>query len=62
MAIISSLLDADYYNFTMGQFVFERYPGARVTYAFRCRTKNVHLGKIIDLGRLRGGAGRGTKA
>ena len=51
--IITSLLEPDFYKFTMGQFVWRRYPDAWVTSAFRNRTKNVHLGRIIDLGQLR---------
>ena len=53
MAIITSLLDADFYKFTMGQFVFRHFRNVRVGYAFRCRTKNVRLGKVINLERLR---------
>ena len=33
MPIIKSLLDVDFYKFTMGQMVFLRYPDVRVTYA-----------------------------
>lgn len=51
--IITSLLIGDFYKFTMGQFVWRRYPHARVTSALRNRTKNVHLGKILDIGRIR---------
>lgn len=51
--IVNSLLEADFYNFTMGQFVYRHYPRVKVTYVLRCRTKNVHLGKIINLERLR---------
>lgn len=51
--IIQSLLDADFYKFTMGQFVFHRYPNISVVYRFKCRTKGVRLADVIDLGRLR---------
>lgn len=50
--IITSLLEPDFYKFTMGQFVWRRYPNVDVTYAFRNRTKNVHLAQIIDFGEL----------
>jgi nicotinate phosphoribosyltransferase len=53
MAIIRSLLEPDFYKFTMGQFVWRNYPKAQVTYAFRNRTKKVHLGEMLDLGELR---------
>lgn len=52
--IISSLFDAnDFYKFTMGQFVWQRYLGTEVISAFRNRTKKVRLAEIIDLGQLR---------
>lgn len=47
--IIQSLLDTDFYKFTMGQFVFNNYPNTRVRYAFKCRTKNVNLLSHISL-------------
>ena len=45
--IINSLLDADFYKFTMGQVVFFHHPGINVRFAFRNRTKDVLLGRII---------------
>jgi nicotinate phosphoribosyltransferase len=51
--IITSLLEPDFYKFTMGQFVWRRYPDVLVASAFRNRTKNVHLGSIVDVGELR---------
>lgn len=51
--IIESPLDTDIYKHTMGQFVFLRYPDVAVRYAFQNRTKDVKLGKLIDIGRLR---------
>ena len=51
--IIRSLLDIDFYKFTMGQLVFNRYPDVPVTYAFRNRTVNVRLADILDLGELK---------
>lgn len=51
--IITSLLDIDFYKFTMGQLAFKRYPDVPVTYAFKNRTKRVCLAGHIDLGELR---------
>jgi len=52
-SIIQSLLDIDFYKFTMGQKAFNIYPKVLVRYAFTNRTKKVPLAKIIDIGRLR---------
>lgn len=51
--IIQSRLDNDFYNWTMGQIVFFRYPDVRVRYALTCRAKDVKLADSVDLGRLR---------
>ena len=51
--IINSLLDSDFYKFTMGQVVFFHYPGIKVRFAFKKRTKDIPLGKIIKEGDLR---------
>ena len=51
--IIQSLLEPDFYKFTMGQFVWRRYSNAQVTYTFKNRTKGVNLGKVLDLGELK---------
>ena len=48
--IINSLLDSDFYKFTMGQVVFFHYPGIKVRFAFKKRTKDIPLGKIIKEG------------
>ncbi len=45
--IIQSLLDADFYKFTMGQLVFHRYPDVPVKYAFKNRTIKVPLARFI---------------
>jgi len=37
--IITSLLDTDFYKFTMGQFAWKYYPDVKVKYAFTDRTK-----------------------
>lgn len=46
--IIVSLLDADFYKFTMGQFVLKRFPNVPVRYEFKNRTKRVLLGKFVS--------------
>ena len=39
--IIKSLLDQDFYKFTMGQVVLHQFPDFWVRYAFKCRTPSV---------------------
>ena len=51
--IIESLLDTDFYKFTMGQLVFHRHPNVPVEYALVNRTKEVKLPTEIDEGELR---------
>lgn len=51
--IIESLLDIDFYKFTMGQLIFHRYPNVPVKYALKVRTKGVHLAKVINEADLR---------
>ena len=46
--IISSLLDTDLYKFTMMQVVLHQFPGAQVTYRFKCRTPGVDLRPYMD--------------
>ncbi len=53
MAIINSLLEQDFYTFSVGQWVWKHYPDAQVTFALRNRTKDVPLGRIIDRGELK---------
>jgi len=54
MPIIESLLDQDFYAWTVCQVAFLKGHGnVPVTYKFTNRTKDVKLGEIIDLGRLR---------
>ena len=48
MPIIQSLLDTDFYKFTMGHWVFKRYPRVPVRYAFKNRTARVRLADYID--------------
>jgi nicotinate phosphoribosyltransferase len=51
--IIQSLLDTDFYKFTMGHWVFKRYPNVPVRYAFKNRTAQVRLAESIDEAALR---------
>lgn len=37
MPIITSLLDTDFYKFTMSNFIFHRFPDVEVEYTFKCR-------------------------
>ncbi len=45
--IIKSLLDLDFYKFTMMYFVWKFFPGVIVTYGFKNRTSKVRLARII---------------
>ena len=45
--IITSLLDNDFYKFTMGQLIVEKYPDVPVKYSFKNRTTNVFLAHHI---------------
>ncbi len=51
--IIQSLLDTDFYKFTMGQVVFKEFRDVPVRYAFRFRTKGIDLTQFIDIDELR---------
>src|SRR5215470_11119238 len=53
MPIVQSLLDTDFYKFTMGHWVFKRYPNVPVRYAFKNRTARVPLAEYIDAAELR---------
>lgn len=44
---VASLLDVDFYKFTMGQFVFRRHSGVRVRYRLLCRTPDVRLAELV---------------
>ena len=46
--IIESLLDTHLYKFTMMQCVLHQFPGAEVSYRFRCRTPGVDLSPYAD--------------
>lgn len=47
MPIIESLLDTDFYKFTMGQLVFHRYADVPVRYALKNRTSSVRLSDFV---------------
>jgi nicotinate phosphoribosyltransferase len=47
MPIIKSLLDSDFYKFTMGQVIFKRHPDVPVRFALKNRTKGIRLADII---------------
>jgi nicotinate phosphoribosyltransferase len=44
---VASLLDVDFYKFTMGQFVFRRHRDVRVRYQLLCRTPDVRLADLV---------------
>ncbi len=50
---VASLLDVDFYKFTMGQFVFRLHPGVRVRYQLICRTPEVRLANLVPAEALR---------
>lgn len=41
--IITSLLDTDFYKFTMGQVILHQYPSFQVTWTFKCRNSDVNF-------------------
>ncbi len=41
--IINSLLDTDFYKFTMGQVIMHQYPNFQVTWTFKCRNTDVYF-------------------
>ncbi|MFH1430519.1 MAG: nicotinate phosphoribosyltransferase [Candidatus Uhrbacteria bacterium] len=52
--IIQSLMDTDFYKFTMGQLICSKHPDVRVRFGFTNRMADlVQLGRIIPEGRLR---------
>lgn len=46
--IIKSLLDTDFYKFTMQQVILHRFAGTTAKYAFKCRNPGVALTEIAD--------------
>lgn len=53
MGIINSLLDTDFYKFTMGQYIFKHHRNTPVKYQFINRSKDVFLTEYIDIDDLR---------
>ncbi len=51
--IIRSRLEPDFYKFTMGQLIWRKYPDVQATFAFRNRTHQAQLGRVLDIGELR---------
>lgn len=51
--IITSLLDIDFYKFTMGQLIYLKHRKRHITFSLTNRTKTVKLGNVIDIKRLR---------
>jgi nicotinate phosphoribosyltransferase len=52
-AIIVSLLDVDFYKFTMMQFILKFFPTALVRFAFKNRSKKITLARVIPIEALR---------
>ena len=50
---VVSLLDVDFYKFTMGQYAFRRHPNAVVRYRLICRTPDAHLPGLVPREALR---------
>lgn len=46
--LITSLLDTDFYKFTMMQAVLHQFPSAMVEYKFKCRTVGIDFSKYRD--------------
>lgn len=51
--IVRSLLDSDYYKFSMQQLIFTLHPRVNATFALTNRTKTIRLAEVIDEGDLR---------
>lgn len=49
---VQSLMDIDFYKFTMGQFIHRFYPDVEVTFKLIVRDKAIKLWKYVDLGQL----------
>jgi len=52
-AIIQSLLDIDFYKFTMGQLIFKKHKDVPVRFKLTNRTSSVSLSKMIPLEQLK---------
>jgi len=51
--IIRSLMDVDFYKFTMGYYIFKKHKGVSVRFSLINRDKSVPLAKVIDVNELR---------
>ncbi len=51
--IIKSFLDTDFYQLTMGHFVWERFRNVPVIYGFKNRTSKVRIADHVDISALR---------
>ncbi|MFA6526550.1 MAG: nicotinate phosphoribosyltransferase [Candidatus Buchananbacteria bacterium] len=50
--IIRSLLDLDFYKFTMGQLIFNKFRDVPVKFVFKNRTKGIRLADTVDVHEL----------
>lgn len=41
--IITSLLETDFYKYSMGQAIYHQFPSYRTTWTFKCRNRDVHF-------------------
>lgn len=48
MAIINSLLDQDFYKFSMSQCILHQFPNVQTEYKFKCRNKGIKLLNIYE--------------
>ena len=47
--IVTSLLDTDFYKFTMGQVILHQFPNLQVTWTFKCRNEDIYFSsEIVD--------------
>jgi nicotinate phosphoribosyltransferase len=51
--IVRSRLEPDFYKFTMGQLIWQKYADVETTFSFRNRTAKAKLGRVLDSGELR---------
>ncbi len=49
---VRSLMDIDFYKFTMGQFIHANHPNVEVVFQLILRDKTIPLGEIIDMNEL----------
>ena len=51
--IVRSRLEPDFYKFTMGQLIWQKYRNVETTFTFSNRTARARLGRVLDVGELR---------